>query len=407
MLTAITQSAQSASTITYLAPDSQDFRWLLYFNPEEALQSVINHIETLPGSRHERHTMRAYLGSLADYCGHLGARVAHYGGENYQFWFDQMGMPNRATTGDYIATLKKRGLSSPTITRYMAAVRLFLRALEEQSVNLSSGGDFLFVMEAQRQFRLAIAVKNPPPDRSSNRPALEQYGQRLQLAQVNQLFTSFQAEISTLQGKRDLAILYLGITSGLRAAEIARITVDSIQPGKDCYEIRVRGKRSNHDPIGVDSDSHALIMDYVTAWNNTLDESDPRRIAGDNPIFQPLLKGGHIPPLGHNSYDPLAGLSARSILRIVERRTQAALGKAITAHDMRRTCAYLMRSHGYEWDQIRAQLRHKSIGTTERYVGQEQDLSRALLSKRVTFLLPDPVGTPNGASNPPLEVQSC
>jgi len=72
----------------------------------------------------------------------------------------------------------------------------------------------------------------------------------------------------------------------------------------------------------------------------------------------------------------------------VERRTAAALGSGITAHDMRRTCAYLMRSHGYEWDQIRAQLRHRSIGTTEKYVGQEQDLSRALLSKRVTFIVP-------------------
>lgn len=398
MLTAITPRAQSAHSVTYHLPAAQDFRWLRYFSPEAALQSVINYIETLPGSRHERHTMRAYLGSLADYCRHLGAAVAHTGGENYQFWFDNMAMPARANTGDYIATLKKRGLSSPTITRYMAAVRLFLRALEEQSVNLSSGDDFLFVMEAQRQYRLAIAVKNPPPDRTSNRPALEQHGTRLQLAQVNQLFASFQAEISTLQGKRDLAILYLGITSGLRAAEIARITLASIQPGKDCYEIRVRGKRANHDPIGVDSDAYALIMNYVVSWNHALDEADPRRIAGDNPVFQPLLKGGHIPPIGHNTYNPQAGLSARSILRIVERRTQAALGQAITAHDMRRTCAYLMRSHGYEWDQIRAQLRHRSIGTTERYVGQEQDLSRALLSKRVTFLLPEPVGTPNGAS---------
>lgn len=382
---------QPAQTITYHMPAVQDFRWLMYFDPQAALDQVINYIETLPGSRHERHTMRAYLSSLADYCRHLGATVQHYGSEDYQFWFDQMEMPNRANTGDYIATLKKTGRASTTITRYMAVVRLFLRALEEQSVNLSSGGDFLFVLEAQRQFRLACGLKNPPADRSSNRPALEQYGSRLQLAQVNTLFASFQDELSTLQGKRDLAILYLGITSGLRAAEIARITPASITPGKDCYEIRVRGKRANHDPIGVDSTAYVLITAFIDAWNQQLPAGDPRRIENTTPIFQPILVGGHIAPVGLNGYNPLRGMTARAILQMVSRRAEAALGQAITAHDMRRTCAYLMRSYGFEWDQIRDQLRHRSIGTTEKYVGREQDLSRALLSKRVHFALPQEV----------------
>ena len=391
---------QSTPIITQIVPAPQDSRWLDYFDPAAALAEVINHIETLPGSRHERHTMRAYLGSLADYCRHLGAVVIHRTGEDYRFWFENMTMPTRSITGDYMASLKRRGLSTSTIVRYMAAVRLFLKALEEQSVTPGSGGDFLFIMEAQRQFRLAYNLKNPPADRTSNRPALEQHGTRLQLAQVNQLFASFQDEISLLHGKRDLALLYLGITSGLRAAEIARMTLDTIQQGDNCYEVRVRGKRSNHDPVGIDSDAYALIMDYVDAWNARLDPGDPRRIENDSPLFQPVLKGGHIPAGGINDYDPLKGISARSILKIVERRTYQALGKGITAHDMRRTCAYLMRSHGYEWDQIRAQLRHRSIGTTEKYVGKSQNLAQGLLSNRVHFTLPE------SRSQQPLEAQS-
>ena len=55
---------------------------------------------------------------------------------------------------------------------------------------------------------------------------------------------------------------------------------------------------------------------------------------------------------------------------------------------MRRTCAYLMRANGYEWDEIRAQLRHRSIGTTERYVGKAQNLGKALLSNAVEVTLP-------------------
>lgn len=375
----ITQSPRQG-----VAPDL----WLRFFDPAAALAAVVNHIETLPGSRNERHTMRAYLGSLADFCAYAGAFVLRAGDESYTFVWDNMYMPTKPLIQDYIAHCKRRGLTSSTITRYMAAVRHWLRALEEQPVYPQSGAEFTFILEAQRQFRLAASVKNPAPDRTSNRPALEQHGTRLSLIQVNTLFSSFAGEIHTLTGKRDLTLLYLGVTSGLRAAELSRITLDSIQPGKDCYEVRVRGKRSNHDPIGIDSAAYELLADYVAAWNARLEDDDPRRIAGAVPVFQPLLRGDHIPPLGLRSYDPAAGLSARAILKLVARRTEQALGSGITAHDMRRTCAYLMRSHGYEWDQIRAQLRHRSIGTTERYVGQEQDLSRALLSKRVHFDIP-------------------
>lgn len=365
-------------------PQVESYRWLEYFDPQSALEQVINHIETLPGSRAERHTMRAYLASLADYCQHLGAGVFHMSDENYTFRWHTMVMPTRANTADYIAACKRKGLSSSTITRYMAAVRHFLHALEEQEVNVSSGGDYFFVNSAQRQLRLAADVKNPPPDRTSNRPALEQFGTRLTLAQINTLFDSFETDISTLAGKRDLSLLYMGITSGLRAAELARLKLSNISQGKDCYEVKVRGKRSNHDPIGIDAEAFSLIMQFVTAWNESLAEDDARRITGDTPIFQPLLRGSHIP----DDHDASIGMSPRAILMIVERRTAEALGTAITAHDMRRTCAFQMRSNGFEWDEIRAQLRHRSIGTTEKYVGREQDLSRALLSKRVSFTVP-------------------
>jgi site-specific recombinase XerD len=409
MLAPITQSSQP-SQIIHIQLDRERPRWLDFFDPDAAVRTVINHIETLPGSRHERHTMRAYLSSLADFCSFLGATVIRRGDEQYQFGWNGMEMPTRAGCGEYIAACKRKGLSSSTITRYMAAARHFVRALEEQAVYPQSGGDFVFILEAQRQLRLAASTKNPAADRTSNRPALEQYGTRLSLAQVNRVFESFAPEMQTITGRRDLALLYLGITSGLRAAELARLTLNSIQQGKDCYEVRVRGKRSNHDPVGIDSTAMGLIEGYVKAWNGRLtsppsqenphppapsplrsegeSEGDARWIDGDTPIFQALLRGDHIPALGLRGYAPGRGLTPRAILQIVERRTGAALGSAITAHDMRRTCAYLMRSHGYEWDQIRAQLRHRSIGTTEKYVGQEQDLSRALLSKRVTFIVP-------------------
>ena len=127
-------------------------RWLDFFDPQSALEQVINHIETLPGSRAERHTMRAYLSSLADYSRFLGARVIHFTEENYTFQWHSMAMPTKANTADYIAHCKRNGLASTTIVRYMAAVRLFLRALHEQDVQLQSPADFFFIHQARRFF---------------------------------------------------------------------------------------------------------------------------------------------------------------------------------------------------------------------------------------------------------------
>lgn len=385
--------ALQSPVIRIITPSEQpghDLRWLDYFDPQSALRSVINHVETLPGSRHERHTMRAYLSSLANFCAYLGANVCHDGAEVYDFDFSTMTMPTSASASDYIAHCKRGGLSSATVTRYMAAARHFLRALEAQPVHLENAQDFLYVMEAQRQFRLALGVKNPPSDRKSNRPALEQYGVRLSINQVNTLFDSFQDEMHTLTGKRDLALIYLGLTSALRGSEIARLTLNNIVPGEDCYEVHVRGKGSNYDPIPIDTDAYNLILQYVNAWNARLEASDPRWIRPDAPLFRPLIVGDHIPNLNHPKLRPAVGVGRKSVLNIVKRRSIAVLGNNVSAHDMRRTCAYLMRNFGYEWDQIRAQLRHRSIATTEKYVGQKQDLSKSLLSKRAHFTLPSP-----------------
>lgn len=375
--------------------------WLQFFSPEQALQDVINYVETLPGSRNERLTMNAYLSSLAGFFRHMGASVQHHSYENYTWNFDTMRMPTASAVQDYIASLSRRGLASGSIVRYMAAVRHFLRALETQEVIPQGGGDFVFILEAQRQFRLAINTRNPAPEKTSNRPALEQTGTRLNLIQVNTLFEYFADKMDNLASLRDLALLYVGITSGLRASELARITLNAIRQGDDCWEIHVRGKRNNIDPVGIDSTAYELIMQYVTAFNAAVPPAlrntplpefgegpEVGLIAGDIPIFQPLDRYGNRLPEDVRAHTLTKGLSARAILKIVERRTEEALKFSITAHDMRRTCAYLMRNHGYEWDHIRAQLRHRSIGTTEKYVGQKQDLSRSLLSRRVQFSVP-------------------
>ena len=50
----------------------------------------------------------------------------------------------------------------------------------------------------------------------------------------------------------------------------------------------------------------------------------------------------------------------------------------IDPHVLRRTCAKLCRKAGGELEQIQMLLGHASIQTTERYLGTQQDLIRAV-----------------------------
>jgi site-specific recombinase XerD len=368
--------------------------WQLYFSPEQALESVVNLIETKGSSMHERHTMTAYLSSLADWARFMGATVQHHEKEDYTWDFAAMQMPTQANTQAYMAHCKKRGLTANTVQRYMASIRHFIQALENQDTNEQSGQDFVFVMKSQRQFSLARQLKNPPPDKKTSRPAMENHGSRLELEQIDLLFSSWRPsfnsglpDITTLAGKRDLALIYFGLISGLRAAELSRLTLANIQKiDEENYSVVVRGKGNKYDPVGIDAEAYDLIMQYVDAWNGRLADDDARRITQTSPLFQPILKGDNLPDT------PSDGIHPRNISKLVERRLAAALpayqSKAFTAHDMRRTCAYIMRELGYEWDTIRGKLRHESIATTEKYVGKKLDLGKSNWTNRRKFNIP-------------------
>lgn len=378
--------------------------WQTYFDPTAALKAVIDMVEAKPSSRpgRERHTMLAYLSSLANFANFLGADVTHHGGEDYTWDFTNMTMPTLARLQQYLSHCTKRGLTASTIQRYMASVRHFIKALEHQMPIPQSGNDYMFIMQAMSQLRIARDIKNPEPDETTSRPAMETSGSRLELEELDLLFSSFRVglnsqDISTLMGKRDIALIYLGMTSGLRASEIARLRLANIQKIDDeNYSVTVRGKRGKYDPVGIDIECHALITQYIDAWNDQLPEDDSRRIDQDTPIFQTMTRHGTIPPLHSNiggyPYKPNAELSSRTITRLVARRVAAAIPKYskkdFTAHDMRRTCAYIMRELGYEWDHIRDKLRHNSIATTEKYVGKKQDFSKSNWTKRRKFNIP-------------------
>lgn len=344
--------------------------WQRYFSVPDALNAVNNHLETLPSARSpEKHTRRVYTAGL-----------------RYFLEWASGSMPTELLLEQFISHLKSKGLKSSTIgCKYLAPVRLFIKKLNAQIIPLEgmNGGEFFFINECKQHLTNAATIKTPRPETSTNRSALYAHGKRLNLLQVNQVFQSIDRE--TLLGQRDIALLYLGFTTGLRIAELARVTLASIAMGTDCYEIKIRGKRNNVDPVPIDSTALGLINDWVEAFNAAIPADDPRRITENTPIWQPLGKNDAPRPIGVNGYKSGCGITTQAIRGILARRVKHALGFTIAPHDMRRTVAAIGRQSGMDYDELRMLLRHKNVATTARYVGNPPNLSASIISNRVNF----------------------
>lgn len=368
----VTNSPTSEIT-TPRAGFQSDTTWRQYFSIPHAIASVQAHIETLPGSARERHTARAY----------------EYGLSYFLQWsHDQLPTPDLVTA--FIAHLRQpcedapNGRAASTIAaKFLAPLRLYLRKLAAQHVPGVSGPTREYVEDCRLQIRNAADVKNPRPAESSNLSPLYRTGNRLSLSQINDVFAS--CDQSTLAGMRDLAFLYWGFTTGMRVAELSRVTQNSVQPGANTYEVIIRGKRGNIDPVPVDAEAVRLLNAWVDAYNEGLSPDDPRYIGPDTPVWKPLTRYGRRYHADDKRVRPDAAMSENSLRGLVIRRSRAAIGRAIKPHDMRRTVAALARENGMDYDKIRVLLRHKSIATTARYVGDPQNLSQSMITNYVQF----------------------
>jgi len=349
-----------------------DSAWLRYFDPRAAFAAVAAHVATLPSSRTaEKHTWRAYEDGL-----------------RYFLDWANVALPTEDLLSGFIAhLLTTRNLKPTTVSsKYLAPVRLFLTKLAGQRITNFTGIERDYIADCRDHIRAAGAVKSPRPDTTTNIPALwNPQFIRLTMQQVNAVLRS----INRLHrpGLRDYALLHVAFSTGLRLAELQRITLNSIVPSGTVYLITVRGKRSNVDPVPISARAYADIMAWVEMYNADLPDDDPRRIVGDIPVWQPMLHGDNYAHNGVNGFTPLRGLSPQGIRDIIERTTRAALGDslALAAHDTRRTAAAIAHDAGMSIPDIQKLLRHKDAAVTLRYIGTKPDYDTSTLANYVVF----------------------
>lgn len=360
----------SAPYAIEIAPAAPARNWLDHFSIERGIESVATHVAGLASSRTPEQTTKAvYMGGLKYFIGWLDGR-----------------MPTLDIMTHFVAHLTQRGLVAKTINaRYLAVARLYLKALAKQHRPGLTGTTREFVADCALEIREASEIESAKKDVTSYvAPLWNPKFHRLSIDQVNAVLDSLPR--TTLAGLRDYALLRVGFSTGLRLAELARISLSSIREvGEDLYLLSVRGKRNNFDPVVLDADAYKSILRYIMAYNRALPVNDPRRIVNDVPLWQPLTKYDTPWPVG--TFDPCKGLSHQGLRNVIGNRTQATLGKSwrLTPHDLRRTFAAAAWDAGMPLPDIQAAMRHGDISITMKYIGERPDYKSRMLANRVTF----------------------
>jgi site-specific recombinase XerD len=164
------------------------------------------------------------------------------------------------------------------------------------------------------------------------------------------------------KGKRDHAILALLLGCGLRRAELTSLKLPHLQQRDDHWAIvDLFGKGGHVRTLPVPGWVKAAVDDWLGVAH-----------IEDGFIFRCVTHSGTV--WG-------AGISEKVVWWVVRQSAQKAAIEKVAPHDLRRTCARLCHSAGGELEQIQFLLGHRSVETTERYLGSRQRIVHAVNDK--------------------------
>ena len=166
----------------------------------------------------------------------------------------------------------------------------------------------------------------------------------------------------TLKDKRDHAILALLLGCGLRRAELTGLRVSDLQQRDNHWAIvNLFGKGGHIRTVPVPEWVKEVLNGWLVAAGIT-EGTLFRRVKCSGAVWGPRI-------------------SEKLVWCIVRDRAKLVGIDKLAPHDLRRTCARLCHAAGGELEQIQFLLGHRSVETTERYLGSRQRIACAVNDK--------------------------
>ena len=232
--------------------------------------------------------------------------------------------------------LENKNCKSATIALYLASVRRFFSWCEQKKVYPN----------------ISVGVKAPRQDRGHKRDFLGAKQLKLVLNTIDR---------STLEGKRDYAIMVLMCVGGLRTIEISRANVEDVRMLGDFTVLYVQGKgrKDRTEFVKLPDPVLKAINEYLNEYlRDRSDRTYRGTIDGSVPLFAST-----------SNRNRNARLTTRTISGIAKRAMrQAGLDSPrLSAHSLRHSAVTLSLLAGADLAEVQAFARHSNISTTQIY----------------------------------------
>jgi len=253
-------------------------------------------------------------------------------------WLTQenINQPSRETILAYKQELDMQGLRSFTRANYLTAVRRF----------------FTWAESAKIYPNIAKDIKG------TKRATTVHHKSALTLEHVHRVLETI--DTSTLQGKRDYALVNMLVHTGLRLIEVQQAQIQDMEEDGDQALLWVRGKGRD------DKDNFVILTDEAR---------DPIRT-----YLRHRKKKAMHSPLFASVSDRNFGkkLTTFSLSRIIKQRLRNAgiSSRRITAHSLRHTFGVLAMEAGASLYEVQLAMRHTSPTTTQVYLGDIEQSKR-------------------------------
>lgn len=264
------------------------------------------------------HTRRAYLADVEEF-------VAFLASEDNRSPAQTIQDARTETLRAYLAHLFGRKIKKVSISRKISSLRAFYKYL------LKTG-----------------KMKNNPVQ-GIQAPKTEKYIPTfLSVDETFELLEAFR-DNGSAAGLRNLAMLELFYSSGMRLSELAGLNRDDVNFDEALVKVRGKGKKERMIPVGTKA---------LEALDRYLSATQTLRMEKHQDVFRGALflnvRGARI--------------STRSIARMVDAATlKSGIGRKISPHALRHSFATHLLSAGADLRSIQEMLGHESLSTTQKY----------------------------------------
>lgn len=239
--------------------------------------------------------------------------------------------PNRNVILAYKEYLSKKKLSSATIQKALVVLRGFYRYLKLNGIDED-------ITYAVKGVKVATTYKRQP----------------LTEADARKVIHNARKKQNTAKGKRNLAILVLLFTTGLRLIEVERADIEDIDIVGDSYVLYIQGKgRDDKDNfVKLTEDVYQILLKYLETRNTTTLQDK------NNPLFTTFKRDGKEIRM------------KTAVIRTMVKDAFRGIGldsRAFSAHSTRHSFATLSLIQGASILEVKESLRHSSITSTEIY----------------------------------------